>query len=303
MKVCDTMKRLIDLHIHSNLSDGELSPKEIIDRAVNNGVSVIAIADHDTTLAYDDELFNYAKENNVKLITAVEISTRTNKCGIHVLGYNFDINNKRFTDKLYSIRNARHIYLHDVAAKLKELSYIIDVDSLDKIDAVTKAHIATNIVENKDNEKLLLKTFGYVPERGEFIETIMNEGCPCYVEKEAISPKEASDLIREAGGKVVLAHPVAYKYEDGLTDDDILNLVKEMKPDGIEANYVYLDRNGNKINESTHWNNFAKHHNLITTIGSDFHKNDGIHSDIGLVNEDIVLNDNELNYIIDNLLK
>ena len=149
---------------------------------------------------------------------------------------------------------------------------------------------------------MLLKTFGHIPSKGEFIETIMNEGCPCYLEKEAVSPKEASDLIREAGGKVVLAHPVAYKYEDGLTDDDILNLVKEMNPDGIEANYVYLDKNGNKINESTHWNNFAKHHNLITTIGSDFHKNDGIHSDIGLINEDIVLNDNEINSIIDNLL-
>ena len=297
------MNRLIDLHIHSNLSDGELSPKEIIDRAVNNGVSVIAIADHDTTLAYNDELFNYAKDNNIKIIPAVEISTKYKGIGIHVLGYNFDINNKKFTDKLYSIRNARHIYLHGVAAKLKKLGYIIDVDTLDKIDAVTKAHIALNIVENEDNKELLLKTFGHIPSKGEFIETIMNEGCPCYVEKEAISPKEASDLIREAGGKVVLAHPVAYKYEDGLTDDDILNLVKEMNPDGIEANYVYLDRNGNKINESTHWNNFAKHHNLITTIGSDFHKNDGIHSDIGLVNEDIVLNDNEINYIINNLLK
>ena len=297
------MKKIIDLHIHSNLSDGELSPKEIIDRAVNNGVCVIAIADHDTTLAYNDELFNYAKENNIKLITAVEISTRTNKCGIHVLGYNFDINNKNFTDKLYSIRNARHIYLHDVATKLKEFGYIIDVDTLVKIDAVTKAHIALNIVENEDNKDLLLKTFGHIPSKGEFIETIMNEGCPCYVEKEAVSPKEASDLIREAGGKVVLAHPVAYKYEDNLSDDDILNLVKEMNPDGIEANYVYLDRNGNKINESTHWNNFAKHHNLITTIGSDFHKNDGIHSDIGLINEDIVLNDNELNSIINNFLK
>ena len=62
MKVCDTMKRLIDLHIHSNLSDGELSPKEIIDRAVNNGISVIAIADHDTIEAYNNDLFSYAKE-------------------------------------------------------------------------------------------------------------------------------------------------------------------------------------------------------------------------------------------------
>ena len=296
------MNRLIDLHIHSNLSDGELSPKEIIDRAVNNGVSVIAIADHDTTLAYDDELFNYAKENNVKLITAVEISTKYKGIGIHVLGYNFDINNKLLTDKLYSNRNARHIYLHNVATKLKEFGYVIDVDSLDKIDAVTKAHIASNIVDNKDNKKRLLKTFGYIPERGKFIETIMNEGCPCYVKKETISPMEASSLIREAGGKVVLAHPVAYKYEDGLTDNDILNLVKEMNPDGIEANYVYLDRNGNKINESIHWNDFAKHHNLITTIGSDFHKVDNVHPDIGLINEDIILDNKEVNTIIYNLL-
>lgn len=296
------MKKIIDLHIHSNLSDGELSPKEIIDRAVNNGVEVIAIADHDTTITYNDDLFNYAKENNVKLITAVEISTKYKGIGIHVLGYNFDINNKLLTDKLYSNRNARHIYLHDVATKLKEFGYVIDVNSLDKIDGVTKAHIASNIVENIDNEELLLKIFGYVPERGEFIETIMNEGCPCYVEKETISPMEASDLIREAGGKVILAHPVAYKYEDGLTDNDILNLVNEMKPDGIEANYVYLDRNGNKINECIHWNNFAKHHNLITTIGSDFHKVDNVHPDIGLINEDITLDDKEINTIIDNLL-
>ena len=296
------MKKIIDLHIHSNLSDGELSPKEIIDRAVNNGVEVIAIADHDTTITYNDDLFNYAKENNVKLITAVEISTKYKGIGIHVLGYNFDINNKLLTDKLYSNRNARHIYLHNVAAKLKEFGYVIDVNSLDKIDGVTKAHIASNIVENIDNEELLLKIFGYVPERGEFIETIMNEGCPCYVEKETISPMEASDLIREAGGKVILAHPVAYKYEDGLTDNDILNLVNEMKPDGIEANYVYLDRNGNKINECIHWNNFAKHHNLITTIGSDFHKVDNVHPDIGLINEDITLDDKEINTIIDNLL-
>ena len=296
------MKKIIDLHIHSNLSDGELSPKEIIDRAVNNGVEVIAIADHDTTITYNDDLFNYAKENNVKLITAVEISTKYKGIGIHVLGYNFDINNKLLTDKLYSNRNARHIYLHDVATKLKEFGYVIDVNSLDKIDGVTKAHIASNTVENIDNEDLLLKIFGYVPERGEFIETIMNEGCPCYVEKETISPMEASDLIREAGGKVILAHPVAYKYEDGLTDNDILNLVNEMKPDGIEANYVYLDRNGNKINECIHWNNFAKHHNLITTIGSDFHKVDNVHPDIGLINEDITLDDKEINTIIDNLL-
>ena len=296
------MNKLIDLHIHSNLSDGELSSKEIIDRAVDNGVSVMAIADHDTTLAYNGELFNYAKDKKVRLITAVEISTKYNGIGIHVLGYNFNINNDQLKEKLYTLRNARHIYLHKVASKLNELGYIINVEFLDKIDAVTKAHIALNIVENKDNSNLLLKTFGHIPSKGEFIETIMNEGCPCYVEKETVSPKEACNLIRDAGGKVILAHPVCYKYEDGLTDDDILELIKEMNPDGIEANYIYIDRDGNKINECILWNNFAKHHNLITTIGSDFHKYDYIHPDIGLINEEIILNDNEINSIIDNLL-
>ena len=296
------MKKLIDLHIHSNLSDGELSPKEIIDRAVNNEVNVIAIADHDTTLAYNDDLFKYAEEKNIKIIPAVEISTKFKGIGIHVLGYNFDINNKKLKDKLYYIRNARHIYLYDVSSKLKELGYIIDVNSLDKIDAVTKAHISLNIIENEDNKDLLLKTFGHIPSKGEFIETLMNEGCPCYVEKETISPKETSDLIREAGGKVVLAHPVCYKYEDGLTDEDILELVNEMKPDGIEANYIYIERNGNKINECVHWNNFANTHNLIITIGSDFHKYDNVHPDIGLINEEIKLSDKEIDTIINNIL-
>lgn len=296
------MKRLIDLHIHSNLSDGDLSPKEIIDRAVSNGVSTIAIADHDTICAYGDELFDYAKEKNIQIIKAVEISTKYHGKGIHVLGYNFDINNKELTDKLYTIRNARHIYLHDVASKLDNYGYTVNVEKLDKIDAVSKSHIATDVIENISNHDLLLKDFSHIPSKGEFIETIMNEGCPCYVEKETITPTLASKLIKDANGKVILAHPVAYKYEDGLTDDEILNLVKEMNADGIEANYIYIDKDNNKINEVEHWNNFAKNNNLITTIGSDFHNNDNIHPDIGLVNEDIKLNDNEIDTIIDNIL-
>ena len=73
------MEKKIDLHIHTNKSDGKLSPKEVIDEAVKNKVSTIAIADHDTIEAYNDELFNYAKERNINLIPAVEISTKTKK--------------------------------------------------------------------------------------------------------------------------------------------------------------------------------------------------------------------------------
>lgn len=112
------MKKIIDLHIHTKFSDGFLSPKEVIDEAIKNGVSIISITDHDTIDAYNDELFEYSNSNNIKIIPGVEISTHTGKSGIHILGYNFDLNNKLLKDNLYQIRNARHIYLYDVSIKL-----------------------------------------------------------------------------------------------------------------------------------------------------------------------------------------
>ena len=66
----------------------------------------------------------------------------------------------------------------------------------------------------------------------------MNERCPAYVKKNTITPKEAANLIRSVGGKVVLAHPVAYFYEDNLKIQDISKLIEDIKPDGIETNYI-----------------------------------------------------------------
>lgn len=297
------MSKRIDLHIHTNVSDGTLTPKEVIDEAVKNGVSVIAIADHDTIDAYNPELFAYAESKNIKIIKAVEISTKAEKVGIHVLGYNYDLNNISFRDKLSKVRNARHDYLHNVAIKLNRLGYIINVEELDKIEAVTKAHIALDIVNNENNRDNLIKNFGHIPGKGEFIETIMNENCPAYVEKEQITPKEAAEIIRKAGGKVVLAHPVAYAHEDNLTEEDILKIVKDMSPDGIEANYIYVDRNNQIFDETKKWNEFARKNNLFVTIGSDFHNKDGIRPEIGLINTNLSLDEKTIKEILENLSK
>ena len=116
----------IDLHIHTNCSDGSLTPFEVIDKALENGVTTISIADHDTVDAYSKELIDYAKEKGINLIKGVEISTKISKCGIHVLGYNIDINNTEFIEKLSKVRNARHDYLYNVASKLKELGYKVN---------------------------------------------------------------------------------------------------------------------------------------------------------------------------------
>lgn len=288
----------IDLHIHTTCSDGVLNPYEVIDEAYKNNVKIISITDHDTISAYTEDLIEYTKKKGIKLIPGIEISTKSNKCGIHVLGYNIDINNKEFSDILCGLRSTRHKYLYDVSKKLESIGFILNVNTLDKIDAVTKAHIANDVINNKNNKDNLIKYFNHIPNKGEFIETIMNEGCPCYVKKETITPSYAADIIRKYGGKPVLAHPVAYKYEDNLSCDEVLKILKSMNCHAIEGNYVYVDRNNNKINEVKLWNKFAIDNALVSTIGSDFHLSDGIRPIIGLVDEEVDANiDDILNYI------
>ena len=295
------MNKIIDLHMHTNNSDGTLSPKEVIDEAKKNGVSVISITDHDTIDAYTDELFEYAKSKNIELITGIEVSTKSHGVGIHVLGYNIDIHNNEFRDNLFKLRNIRHKYLHDVGEKLEELGYVLNVKELDKIKSVTKAHIALDIVNNPVNREKLLRDFNKVPNKGEFIETIMNEGCPAYVKKEVVTPSDAAKIIRQAGGKVVLAHPVAYIHQDNLKDNDILEIIKEMNAYGIEANYMFYDTERNKFDEVEKWNKIARENNLLATIGSDFHNKEDNHRMIGLINENIHLTDAQIDKIIKSL--
>lgn len=293
----------IDLHIHTKMSDGELTPKEVIDKAIENKVKVISITDHDTIEAYTEELIQYAENKGIKLIKGVEISTKINKCGIHVLGYNIDVENEKFKESLYKIRNARHEYLYKVSEKLEKLGYYINTEELDKIDVVTKAHIALDIIKSSKNEQKFLDEFGHIPGKGEFIETVMNENCPAYVKKETVTPQKAAEIIRQANGKVILAHPVAYEHEDGLNEEDILKIVKDMNPDGIESNYIYIDKDNNEFDECEKWNRFAKNNNLFVTVGTDFHNSDGIRPEIGFVNKKIELTEDEIDKIIENLEK
>lgn len=289
------MFRKIDLHIHTNFSDGSLTPEEVIEKAVENGVSMISITDHDTIDAYTEELYEYAKHNNVKLINGVEISTRTKKCGIHVLGYNFDLNNEEFKENLVLLRNSRHDYLKKVAIKLNSLGYKIGIEKLDEIELVTKAHIALDVINEKNNIEALLKTFKHIPNKGEFIETIMNEGCPAYVEKKTLTPKTAADLIRKAGGMVVLAHPVSYTYEDNLSDEEILAFATDMNADGIESYCLYINRDNNEINDVDKWKDLATKNNFLSTIGSDFHMSDGLRPEIGIAK--LIIDEKEIEKI------
>ncbi len=276
------MMGIIDLHMHSTCSDGVLSPKQIIDRAVENGVKIISITDHDSISAYTPELMQYASDCGITLIKGIEFSTKFKGVGFHILGYNVDLENNLLKEAVDKLKNSRKNYLFDVSKKLKELNYVVDTDKLITLPSITKSHISANIVGNPNNKEELIKTFGYIPNKGEFIETIMNEGCPAYTPKFGITPKEASVIIRDAGGVVVLAHPVAYVHEDKLLTDEIMEVAFDIDADGIEGNYLYVDSKNIPFDECEFWNGQAKENNFVSTIGSDFHRSDGIRPEIGL---------------------
>lgn len=275
---------MIDLHIHSVCSDGVLTPVEILERAHKNGVKYLSIADHDSINAYTTEFFEHAKNLGINIVIGVEMSTKINGIGVHMLGYAFDAKNAELVSILDKLLNARKDYLAKVCKALKSLGFYVNISKLNKVSSVTKSHIALDIINDVRNVKKLHKDFGHIPTKGEFIETLMNRGCPAYVDKFNITPKEASDFIHNAGGKVILAHPVGYKYEDNLNLSEVLEIAKTARVDGIEANYLYVDRHNNLIDEIGFWNNVAKENNWITSMGSDFHLSDNVHPEIGFVN-------------------
>lgn len=296
------MSKIIDLHIHTNCSDGKFSPLEIIDMAKNNNVSIIAIADHDTLKAYNEVVFLYAAKKDIQLINAVEISTKFEGYGIHILGYGFDLKNKELLKMIEKAENARLNYLLEVSEKLEQFGFIVNLDNLKNFPSVTKYHIANEVIQNQKNDKLINNIFHKVPSIGEFIETIMNENCPCFVKKYCPTPKKISEIIKQAGGKVVIAHPVAYIYENGFTIKDVEDLIKEIKPWGIESYYWYVDKFGKVINEVEKWKDVANKYGLVNTIGSDFHTFSPNNAVLGLLNTDLSLNEEELTNILEVLL-
>ena len=110
------MEKKIDLHIHTNCSDGGNNIYEVIDMAINNKLDMISITDHDTVMAYGDEVFKYAYDRGIELVTGVEISVKYNNETIHVLGYNIDVEN---ADVIVS--NPPYIKSDDIKSLQKEV--------------------------------------------------------------------------------------------------------------------------------------------------------------------------------------
>ncbi|HHX60001.1 MAG TPA: PHP domain-containing protein [Epulopiscium sp.] len=242
---------LIDLHVHSNVSDGTLSPSQVVQLAKEKGLCAIALTDHDTIDGLD-EAMKAGHLHQVEIIPGIELSAEFPKDNLHFVGLLIDYKNKAFLDKLRPLKDARKIRNKKMLSQLQALGFNITVDENSSV--TTRAHFARALLEG-----------GYVASMEEAFELYLSPGKPGYLKRVTPSPKECIDLIHDAGGIAILAHPTLYKLKTTEIEELIASLADDGL-DGIEAIYPL-----HTPEEETYFIDLAKRYSLIISGGSDFH--------------------------------
>ncbi len=243
----------VDLHIHSNYSDGKFSPKELVEKAVKIGLKVMALSDHDSVDGIPSAMDAAAAYSQLTFIPAVEISTDVEHGEIHVLGYFVDYNSPDLLNTLQKMRESRLNRAKKMVNKLNSLGVKIEWARVEQIatgSAVGRPHIAQAMQEK-----------GYISSFKEAFSKYIGRDGPAYVEREKMTPSEAVKLIIKSGGLAVFAHPITYRdYEIAIIDMVTAGLV------GVEAYY-----NNSTAEDIRNVLSLADKYNLIPTGGSDFH--------------------------------
>ena len=242
---------LVDLHVHSNVSDGTLSPREVVFHAKEKGLHAMALTDHDTVGGLD-EAIEAGALYQIEVIPGIELSADFPNDNLHFVGLCIDYKNKDFLTKLTPLRDARKIRNAKMLDQLRDLGFNITVD--ENSDITTRAHFARALLEG-----------GYVASIKEAFDLYLSPGKPGYVKRVTPSPEECIDLIHEAGGVAILAHPTLYN----LSMVDLEELIVRLAHyglDGIEAIYAL-----HSPEEEAYFIDLARKQELIISGGSDFH--------------------------------
>ena len=248
--------RPVDLHVHSNRSDGSETPSALVDMALEKGLAAFALTDHDTTDGLDDALA-YAADKDIEVIPGIEFSTEYEGRDIHVVGLYIDYTEEHFQHYLKDFQNSRNLRNQKMCKKLQEHGVDITYEQLLAEypgSVLTRAHYAR-----------FLLAHGYVKGLPEAFDRYVGDHCPCFVPREKVTPAQAVELILGAGGVPVLAHPILYH----MSDERLDNLVAELKSIGlvgIEA--IYSTYN---TAEERQIRGLASKYDLKISGGSDFH--------------------------------
>ncbi len=263
---------IVDLHVHSTKSDGTYSPTGLVDYAIEKGLSAFALTDHDTVdgleeaicyaerlragasaVAGDDSATTLVPE----VIPGIELSTEYEGKDIHIVGLYIDYKNPVFLAHLQAFVDSRNLRNEKMCALLRERG--IEIHYQELLDAypdavITRAHYAQWMLSH-----------GCIKSMNEAFERYVGDHAPCYVPREKITPAQAVELILEAGGIPVLAHPTLYHMSTARLE----KLLVELKAAGLLAMECIYSTFSTA--EEREMRTLAAKHGLLISGGSDFH--------------------------------
>lgn len=259
--------RPVDLHVHSNRSDGTFSPTELVDYAMEKGLAAFALTDHDTVDGLDEAL-SYAEQlrgtlppekvqSVPEVIPGIEFSTEYQGRDVHIVGLYIDYHNACFQKYLQDFVDSRISRNRKMCALLQEAGIHISYELL-------LAEFPNAVITRAHYAKFLLN-HNYTKSMKEAFDRYIGDHCPYYVPREKVTPGQAVGLILQAGGIPILAHPILYH----LSDERLETLVARLKDAGlmgIEA--IYSTYN---TAEERQIRRLASAYGLAVSGGSDFH--------------------------------
>lgn len=247
-----------DLHIHTYYSDGVFSPEKIVDTAIDVGLQVIALTDHDNVLSYKvakDYLKKENKEDKLEIIQGVEINTLYKNYEVHILGYFMNTQDSDFQSLLKTQQLARVKQTKEIISLLdkKEGIKIKFEDIVKQVaegGSIGRPHIAKAITNAGGTSNVMEAYAKYI-----------HDDSPVYVPRKTVTPQDAVEIIYDAGGIPVIAHP----HDLDIAED----LIKELMQYGLRGIEAYHRKHSPACVE--YFSSMAEELGLIVTGGSDFH--------------------------------
>jgi predicted metal-dependent phosphoesterase TrpH len=256
-----------DLHCHSVVSDGTLTPEELATRAAANGVELWALTDHDE-VGGQHRAAAAARENGMRYLTGTEISVTFANETVHIVGLGFDPDDAAMTQGLYDTRGGRGKRAQEMSEGLAKVgihgAYEGALRFVGNPELISRTHFARFLVEQ-----------GHCRDTSEVFRKFLTEGKPGYVPHRWASLKDAVHWITAAKGMAVIAHPGRYKF----TANEEYALFLEFKAHGGQA--IEVVTGSHTPAEFVEYADKALEFDFAASRGSDFHSPDESHCDLG----------------------
>lgn len=248
-----------DLHAHTTASDGSLSATDLVRRAAENDVSVLAITDHDTLDAVREAIVA-GVEHGVRIVPGIELSVRMPTGTMHLLGYFFEPEPPALVARLAELRAARERRAQSIVARLASLGAPIDYAQVRARarGSIGRPHIAETLV-----------AAGHATDRQDAFDRFLADGAAAWVPSEGLAPEEAVELVRAGGGAPVLAHPASLR----MSAKDLTRFVQRLTAAGLAG--IEVHRPEHTEERRRQLRTLAQRFGLVATGGSDFHHPQG----------------------------